>query len=482
VWLAIGLLVRLAALPLPGTEDVNVWKVWSYAGSKDVTAVYGVGGDPPVRGLLKYGKTFTTVDYPPVALYELAAVGQVYRAIFPAYPNDWTLVAALKLPGLLAGIGITWLIAATVRRVTSNADHARLAALAYWLNPAVILNAEVLGYLDPLMMLPALASFALLGPPPARDATSEATRTATSASAHAGAAVAGMLWRPGAAGVCLALALLTKPQALLVVPAWLFAFWRWTERRSAVESWTRAAAGGAIASALAVAPFALAGALPNMWLAFGSFYARRDILSGNAANVWWIGNYVSRAVHGVADLGWRAFFVPVARVMAVSTFVEQGLPDPRPFGQAAIALLCGWACWRLRRAIDLSLALALAAFTVHAVFVFGVGVHEHHQLLMVPLLALAAALRPRLRALFAAVSVICALNMNLFYGLGRGWPYALPRMATGLDATVLLSLANIIALAWHARLLARETAEAAPTLAVRSDRRPPTLDPLKGPS
>jgi hypothetical protein len=225
----------------------------------------------------------------------------------------------------------------------------------------------------------------------------------------------------------------------------------------------RAAAGGALASALAIAPFALVGALPNMWLAFGSFYARRDILSGNAANVWWIANYLSRAVHGVADLGWRAFFVPVARVMAVSTFVEQGLPDPRPFGQIAIVLLCGWAFWRLRRAVDLSSALALAAFTVHAVFVLGVGVHEHHQLLMVPLLALAAALRPRLRALFAVVSAICALNMNLFYGLGRGWPYALPRMATGLDATVLLSLANIIALAWHARLLAREgRAEADP--------------------
>ena len=40
-------------------------------------------------------------------------------------------------------------------------------------------------------------------------------------------------------------------------------------------------------------PFAMTGALPNMWLAFGSFYARRDILSGNAANVWWIANYAS---------------------------------------------------------------------------------------------------------------------------------------------------------------------------------------------
>jgi hypothetical protein len=46
--LAVGLLVRVLALPLPGTEDVNVWKVWSYAASRDVTSVYGIGGNPPV--------------------------------------------------------------------------------------------------------------------------------------------------------------------------------------------------------------------------------------------------------------------------------------------------------------------------------------------------------------------------------------------------------------------------------------------------
>ena len=38
----------------------------------------------------------------------------------------------------------------------------RWAALAYWLNPATILNGEVLGYLDPLMMLPGIAALVLL--------------------------------------------------------------------------------------------------------------------------------------------------------------------------------------------------------------------------------------------------------------------------------------------------------------------------------
>ena len=56
--------IRVAALPLRGTEDVLTWKIWAIAASRDVTAVYGVGGHPPVRGELKWLHHTTTVDYP----------------------------------------------------------------------------------------------------------------------------------------------------------------------------------------------------------------------------------------------------------------------------------------------------------------------------------------------------------------------------------------------------------------------------------
>ena len=429
--LAAGVLVRVLALPLPGTEDVNVWKVWSYAASSDVTSVYGIGGDPPVRGLLKYGRAYTTVDYPPVALYELAFAGRLYRAWLPDYPNTWTLTAFVKLPGLFAGIGLTALLYAAVLRLTQRRDLAQVAALAYWLNPATMLNAEVLGYLDPLMMLPAIAAFVLL---------------------HRRQ----FAW----AGVCLAIAVLTKPQAVLIAPAFALALWHVAppDSRSRARAMLLTVGAAAAATLLVIAPYAWVGALPNMWLAFGSFVARRDILSGDAANVWWIANYLSRAVHMVHDLSWRAFLVPVPRPLAISSFMEQGLPDPRPFGQIAVLILWAWALWRLRRADDLGRHLLCAAFLVHAFFVLAVGVHEHHQMLMVPLLALAAVLRASLRPLFVSVSAICALNMNLFYGVGRGLGWAVPRGITLIDATVVLSAINIVALIWHARLLMRESA------------------------
>jgi hypothetical protein len=417
-------LLRIAALPLRGTEDVGTWKIWMLAASKDVTTVYGVGGDPPVRGVLQWKHLSTTVDYPPFALYELGVAGLVYR-VWDAEFNDgpW-LTAAVKLPGLLFGAALTVLLWWSVRKLTSDEHAASWAAIAYWANPAAILNGEVLGYLDPLMMLPAIASLILI---------------------HLGAAS----W----AGVCLAIAVLTKPQAVLIVPVYALAAWRMGGRRGLAS----AAIGGAMAAGVIVLPYALVGALPNMWLAFGSFIARRDILSGNAANVWWIANYVLRAWYQVPRLGFvAAYLAPVRRIMAVSTFQEVGLPNPRPFGTIATLLAAGWGLWRLRTASDLALHALGAAFVVHAFFVLSVGVHEHHMMLAVPLLALAAALRRSLRPLFWTISAIVALNMNLFYGIGFGLGWSIPRGSLLIDLSVLLSLANVAALVWHGRVLSRE--------------------------
>jgi hypothetical protein len=132
----------------------------------------------------------------------------------------------------------------------------------------------------------------------------------------------------------------------------------------------RTAAGGLLGSALLLLPFALVGAPPNMWLAFGSFYARRDILSGNAANIWWIANYLLRAYYQIPRLGFpQAYFVEVRRIMAISTFQEAGFPNPRPIGGALVLAASGWGVWRLPRASDLGAHALAGAFVVHAFFV-----------------------------------------------------------------------------------------------------------------
>lgn len=422
--------IRLAALPLPGTEDTGTWKIWMFAASSAVTHVYGVGGDPPTRGILEWQDLRTTVDYPPVALYELGVAGRVYRWFDPAFTEGVPLTIATKLPGLACGIALSALLWWAVRRQTGSMDAAHWVALAYWANPATILNGEVLGYLDPLMMLPAIGMLVLL---------------------HEG-------W-PSLAGAAFAMALWTKPQAVLLAPILALAAWR----LGAVRGLVLAAVGGAVATAVVVLPFALVGALPNMWLAFGSFYARRDILSGNAANLWWIVTYVLRAWYQIPRMGvLGAYLAPVRRILAISTIEEIGLPNPRPFGTVLVLSASAWGLWRIRHARDLAVHALGAAFVVHAFFVLGVGVHEHHMMLAVPLLALAAALRARLRPLFYVVSAIVALNMNVFYGLGYGFGWRIPRGITGIDLSVLLAIANVAALVWHGRILAREGARVEP--------------------
>ena len=76
--------------------------------------------------------------------------------------------------------------------------------------------------------------------------------------------------------------------------------------------------------------------------------------------------------------------------------------------------------------------------------------HENHLYLALPLLAFAAGARPRLRPVHIAISAVIALNLFLFFGLGRGIPLP-PRTFTIIDATVLLAAANCVLLVWHAR-------------------------------
>lgn len=422
--LVAGAAVRVAGLPLPGTDDVRVWKTWSYNAVGGVTHFYGAGGDPPVRGVLEYAGERTTVDYPPVALYEMAVVGHLYKRLAPGFPDGPALNAAVKLPGLLAGPLLTAGIFLALRLQTGRTAVAQAGALAYWLNPATILNGEVLGYLDPLVMAPAVWSLILV---------------------HRRAF--------GVAGAALAVTVLTKPQGLLVAPAFAVAAWRTGGRSGLV----RAAVTAAVASALIVLPFVIAGNTANMRQAFVRSFAQRDILSGYAANIWWIANYVSRAWLLTYEIGFPdAFLVPVRRILAVSSFMNLGFPNPRPFATIVVIALTGWATWRARHATDLALHAALAAFTVHTYFVVAVGVHENHLMLAVPLLVLAATTRTSFRPIFVIVSVVCALGMNLFYGLGLGIGWAIPRMITPVDLSVILSAVNTAALVWHGRILSRE--------------------------
>jgi hypothetical protein len=432
----LGVLLRALALPLPGTRDVTVWKVWSYsATTQRVSTLYGVGGSPPELRVISLDGAEATATYPPLALYELGLAGRAYRwANSGRYPNTMALLVTVKAPGVLADLGFALLLYFSVRHLIGEAP-ARWGVALYLLNPAVLLDGAALGYLDPLFVLPAV-----------------------------GALVAAAVGASALAGALACAAVLTKPQAIVILPAIALAVWNIDARVARSARLAAASAGACVVAGGLIGPVIAAGAWPNMVLALGRF-AHHDMLSGNACNLWWIVGYVLRAYYSIGGMGvWGAFTAPT-KILQISRFVDIGYPNPRPIGAALAMGVMGWSLWTARRARDVWLLAALAAFLVHAYATLSAQVHENHLYAAVPLLAMASTGRPRLTRVYLVLSAIVALNLNLFYGISEDLGYAIPRTLLVIDMTVILSVLNCAALVWHAASLRRECALGEPALA-----------------
>ena len=412
--------MRLVALSWPGTGDTTIWKIWMFNAARGpVGALYGVGGSPPERRVLTFAGADAPVDYPPLTLYELGAVGRLYRAWSNGrFPNSDALNVFVRLGPVAADVGFALLLAIWVGR--------RGPVVAYWLNPAVIMNGAVLGYLDPMYVLPAAAAIVM--------------------------AVGGY---PFVAGALIGAAIMTKAQAVFVAPAVLLA----VPGTCQVRTWhvpgtamARVLAGATMVVVLATLPVAAAGGLPNMIQAL-SRLATHDMVSANACNLWWIVGYVVRAKASMHDLGaWTAFTMPT-RILGISRMIEIGYPNPRLVGLALTSVASAWALWTARRARTVGVVAGLAAFLVHAYSTLSAQVHENHLFAAVPLLVLASAEERAFRPIAIGATAIVALNLNLFYGFGNGVGYAIPRGITIVDATVVVAVMNCALLLWHARTL-----------------------------
>jgi hypothetical protein len=425
--LIVGALLRAALLPLGGTHDTVPWRIWAYnASTEGVSRLYGVGGSPPEWRTLKYQSAEGQATYPPLALHELGLAGRVYRRVTHGeFPNTTPLMIAIKMPGLLADIGLALLLYVVVRRWASEAA-ARWAVCAWWVNPAVLLDGAALGYLDPQALLPMMASFA--------------------------AAAAG--WAILAGGL-VAAAVLTKPQPLIVAPAIALALWHSTSdatTRGARFAWALAAGLGV--AILLVGPIVLAGGGPNFVQAMRRLEAH-DMLSGNACNLWWIVGYIVRAAYSVDDYGRWGAFIHETKILGIDRFIEVGGPNPRLIAAVLVIVAMAWATWTARRSTDRWVLAALGGFLVHAYATLSVQVHENHLVAAVPLLAMAGAGRARFRPVFFVVSAIVALNLNIFYGISEDAGFAIPRAITLVDLSVVLAVLNCAALVWHGSVLRR---------------------------
>jgi hypothetical protein len=419
-----GALLRAAVLASPGTPDVGTWKTWSVTASVDPLGLYGTGGNPPERRVLRWGDVIGTTEYLPLGLYELGVVGRLYRAIDSSYRDSVWLTFLIKLPGLLSELALVAVLLTVGRRVLGPAP-AEWMALAIWLNPAVIVNGAALGYLDAQMAVPAVLSLIAL-----------------------------MAGRPGAAGVLAAAAVLTKPQALFVGPALLLAILH-QHHVPVARAIARFVTGGIATAVLVVGPIVWHGSGPNMVQAV-SRAASHDMLSGYGFNVWWVVTWIVRSAYAAPVVGWVDALTAPVRILRISRFVEVGFFDPKPIAAFVVIALTAWGCWRIRRAASPATWAFAGGWTVLTYFVWNVQVHENHLYLAVLLLALAAALDVRYRRAFWSVSALCAINMYLVYGLGDGWPPIIGHTWSGVDLSVILSLVTCGLWLWLTRRVLSE--------------------------
>jgi len=422
--LVAGAILRIIVMPLPGTADLPAQKAWSYGAVQDFSGVYGAGGDPLERREIHWADQIATVMYPPMSMFEVLAAGRVYRAIRPDYADSVLLTVLIKLTGLLWEIAFAAVLLTWGRRVMGAA--AEWSALAFWLSPGIWMSGAALGYTDAQAAVPMV--FALM------------------------AALAN--W-PVVAGVFVAVGVLTKAQAVFVVPVIAIVIIRRTPAPDWRGIW-RAAASGIAATLAIFSPFIIRGSVPNVMQGLSRMFLH-DMVSGQGANLGWIATWLLRVRYAVPDIGWyRALRMKIG-ILSITRVTELGYPNAKTVGAALTLAALAWVVWRAWRYVSRPAAAALAAWSVYAYFMFSAQVHENHLYIALPLLVLAAGELKALRRTFWWVSGIVTLNIYLFEGLGKGHPPVIDRHWTIIDMTVVLSVINLCVFIWFTRQVTAAT-------------------------
>lgn len=427
-----GAVVRVLLCSLPGTSDVDLF---IRAGA--LALDYGTRMfDPALKG------PDAILLYPPGSFFLYGAVEAVAR-IAPSWiprPFFYNLFTCVFLAAVLTQL---------YRRIvdSSGIGPARLAVLAVWLNPAVLLNSPVLGYADPLYG--GVLCMAVL-------------------------VAAGRQW--GWAGMLLGASVTVKPTGLILVP--LLA--TLAVRRGGFQGLAVAASATVSTICALFLPFAIAGTL-HQASAVASGLFRSEGLSCLAFNFWWIVQWVIQLLAKAQSLGAIAALIDVRTAILPRGSISELTRVPYYVISLGLVGIATWSLccrlWKLTARQDCqdgSALLEAAALQYASYFALAHGVHENHLWPICLFLPVAWALRRPARVESAeagdlvALSALMALNLATFYGLGEHGEasrivHSLLRPNGLPDSTVLFSLLNLFFLL---RLMRRQPAsrEAEPYL------------------
>jgi len=393
--LAAALAVRLVLMPLPDPYDADLttfWRPWMAFAAQNGLAQLYLRGEP-------------AVNYPPFYLALLAGLGALYRLVSPDFAYTPLQSILIKLPGVVADLGVTVLIyyAARLTVAEGRKETLPLAAAALWaFNPAIIYVSAYWAQVDSIHTFWLLA--ALL-------------------------AALGRRW--GWSGVLMAVSLLTKLQAIVLLPLLLFLAWRW-------RGLVRLGLGGAATLAVGLLPFAATGALRSVLSVYGGSVGYYPRLTVGAYNLWWSADYVGRKLLGRPPTNDLRLFGPVTiQWLSLGLF-------------AAYVALVLWALARSIRADRPKEETALAVFFAAGMLFFGFFMlpTEIHERYILPALAFLAPVAWRSRGLLIAYFVLSGtVLLNVLEVLPFA-PWLLRLFRTVKSETLLASLANIGLFGW----------------------------------
>jgi dolichyl-phosphate-mannose--protein O-mannosyl transferase/Gpi18-like mannosyltransferase len=399
--LVIGFIIRLAFIQSEGFKtDVGTFEAWAMSLAD--------------KGFVNFYSNAGFADYPPGYFYILAAVGHLWEWLFRGIDGQLTILRALvKLPAILADLGVGALLYAIVRRFSTTGVAIGAAAL-YVLNPAVIYNSALWGQVDSISGGLALLSIYLLL---RSDDVNSSAR---------------INWWIVDGWLAFAYSLLIKPQAAVLLPLLIaFAFVNPATRATRLRSTGLGIVGSLLLALVLSVPFHPSSPVETMrWLferySYGSnVYAYNSV---NAFNLWAL-----RGQMWVPD-------TPQADTSYLFRIVPQYL-----WGIGLVVAAVGLTVWRYVQERSSRALIESCAIVTIAFFILATRMHERY--LFNGVVFTIACLPFARRYLWSAVALSGVLFANLVYSLqylsvmSNQTPGVDPHNLWGLGTTLLSALA-----------------------------------------
>ncbi len=365
--LCAGLLIRLWVSPAEGYGfDVGTNKGWSFSS-------VGVG---PGRSYGVQLKGSMMPNYPPLSLLIFHITGWTYmKTLSPTLDIDQPIYQSIiKLPAMLADLATAILLCVFIAKWKRNRWWGVLAAAIYVLHPAPIHNSAFWGQTDALYALFLVATFGAFG--------------------------YGFSFL---AGFCMALALLTKLQAVACFP--LFAILALKNGwRHAILSFT----GACLATAIVIFPFWWQGFIAdaiNIYFTSVGFYSS---VSSAAYNIWWSLYADAAGNMNDADI---LFHIASFRTIGYVLFCTSLL----------FPIVVLWRRLKPSPATGATLPAIFfaASFSSYAFFLWNTQMHERYGFAFVPLALIVALVSWKGARLYALISGL--IYWNLLGWLALGW-------------------------------------------------------------